>query len=143
MHHHAVIEFNTQGIQLGVQYSGSPIVHSDGAPPPPDDPHRYQPTATPGCRSPHLWLDETRSIFDEFGPDFTLLRLNRDAETRGIAEAARAAGVPLRVVQIDNEEARDLYAANLVLIRPDQHVAWRSDRPPADPTARLRSAAGG
>jgi hypothetical protein len=33
----------------------------------------------------------------------------------------------LKVLELDSEEARELYAADLVLIRPDQIVAWRSN----------------
>jgi hypothetical protein len=31
----------------------------------------------------------------------------------------------LKVVDVDDEEARDLYESDLALIRPDQIVAWR------------------
>ncbi len=140
--HHATIEFNTQGIQLGVQYCASPIVELGDATPPVDDPHGYVPTATPGCRAPHLWLDRTGSILDEFGPEFTLLQLDGRKDAGPIAEAARSMGIPMRVLQLDNEEARELYGADLVLIRPDQHVAWRSDGPPSEPEALLRKVTG-
>jgi hypothetical protein len=39
------------------------------------------------------------------------------------------------VLRRSEPELRDLYQANLVLIRPDQHVAWRSDADPDDPGA--------
>jgi len=35
--------------------------------------------------------------------------------------------------KLDAPEARGLYARNLVLVRPDQHVAWRGDKEPAAP----------
>lgn len=140
--HHATIEFNTQGIQLGVQYCASPVVAPGDAAPPPDDPHLYVPTATPGCRAPHLWLDRTRSIFDAFGPDFTLLQLDRDKDAGRMADAARSMGIPMRMLRLDSEEARELYGANLVLIRPDQHVAWRADSPPSDPASLLGKVTG-
>jgi hypothetical protein len=51
--------------------------------------------------------------------------------------------VPLRVVDVHPREAAGLYRHALVLSRPDQHVAWRGDRPPEDPLAlvdRIRGA---
>ncbi|MDE0059984.1 MAG: FAD-dependent monooxygenase [Defluviicoccus sp.] len=141
--HHATIEFNTQGIQLGVQYCASPIIELGNAVPPVDDPHLYVPTATPGCRAPHLWLDRTRSIFDEFGPDFTLLQLDRAKDAKPLVEAARSMGIPLRVLRLKSEEARELYGADLTLIRPDHHVAWRSDSLPSEPESLLRKITGG
>ena len=38
---------------------------------------------------------------------------------------ARAAGMDLRVVRLPQSELRELYEAPLVLVRPDQVVAWR------------------
>ena len=140
--HHAKIEFNTQGIQLGVQYCSSSIVDMDDSSPPPDDPHTYVPTATPGCRAPHLWLNQDQSIFDKFGLEFTLLQFNRDKDPRPILKAAQLTGVPISLVQVDNEEAREIYATDLVLVRPDQHIAWRSDSSPPDPEALVRKIAG-
>ena len=110
----------------------------DDSSPPPDDPHTYVPTATPGCRAPHLWLNQDQSIFDILGLEFTLLQFNRDKDPRPIMKAAQLTGVPVSLVQIDNEEAREIYATDLVLIRPDQHIAWRSDSSPPDPEALLR-----
>jgi hypothetical protein len=35
--------------------------------------------------------------------------------------------IPLAVADLPSDEARDLYRADLVLIRPDQIVAWRGN----------------
>jgi 2-polyprenyl-6-methoxyphenol hydroxylase-like FAD-dependent oxidoreductase len=132
---HARREFDIPGIHLGVFYGGSPIVAGDGAPPPPDDWHHYEPHATPGARAPHLWLDDGVSILDRLGRDFTLLRLGRaaGADTRPLEAAARARGVPLEVLDVPGAEARDLYDRDFALVRPDHHVAWRGQTLPADP----------
>jgi len=135
--HHATIEFNTQGIQLGVQYCQSPVIEIGDTKPPIDDPHKYIPTATPGCRAPHFWLDDVRTIFDEFGPDFTLLQLNPNKEINSIIDEAQSMSIPLKPLQIENEGVRELYGADLVLIRPDHHVAWRSDDLPLNPRLLL------
>jgi hypothetical protein len=50
-----------------------------------------------------------------------------------VVEAAARRGVPLSVLDVDAPGARELYARNLVLVRPDQHVAWRGDKEPAAP----------
>ena len=49
--------------------------------------------------------------------------------------------MPLSVVPIAGDEARDLYGADLALIRPDQIVAWRGNSS-ADAASVLRRAAG-
>ena len=61
--------------------------------------------------------------------DFTLLAMKCDADVAKWVEAARASGLPLTMLDISGEraadEARDVYGAELALVRPDQHVAWR------------------
>jgi len=42
-----------------------------------------------------------------------------------IEKAARAAGVPLKRIDLRGKGLEKLYEAPLVLIRPDQYVAWR------------------
>ncbi|WP_217236068.1 FAD-dependent monooxygenase [Streptomyces sp. AC555_RSS877] len=139
---------DTLGVQLGARYDGSPIVAGDGSGPVPDSFAAYTPSAVPGGRAPHLWLDDRRtdgsSLFDRFGSGFTLLRLGpRPPQTGRIEAAARDRGVPLRTVTLDDPLARDLYERDLVLIRPDQHVAWRGDREPGDSAALLALVTGG
>ena len=58
-----------------------------------------------------------------------------DPTTRvtGIVEAATKRSVPLTVVDVKAPEACEPYRRKLVLVRPDQHVAWRGDKEPADP----------
>jgi hypothetical protein len=74
------------------------------------------------------------SIFDRFGRDFTLVRLarGRRLDSAPLEAAARERGVPLDVLDVESEEARDLYARDLVLVRPDHHIAWRGNSPPTD-----------
>lgn len=142
LRHHCNVEFDIPGIHFGMFYAGSPIVASDGSPPPRDEWNRNEPSAVPGARSPHVWLEPDVSIFDRFGRDFTLVRLAGEADTSGIEAAARAIGVPLAVLDVSNAEARDLYGADLVLVRPDQHVAWRGSRVPDEPLRMMRTVIG-
>jgi 2-polyprenyl-6-methoxyphenol hydroxylase-like FAD-dependent oxidoreductase len=123
---HARLEFDIPGVTFGGRYDGSPIIVGDGAALPPDEPNRYVPTASPGGRPPHAWLDDGRSLFDLFHTEWTLLALGPNAPCTAVfEEAARAAAVDLRVVRPAQRSLRDLYEAPLALIRPDQIVAWR------------------
>ncbi|MGA8514322.1 MAG: FAD-dependent monooxygenase [Burkholderiaceae bacterium] len=132
---HVRNEFNIPGLQLGLRYDGSPIVLDDATPPTADQPNTYIPSARPGARAPHIWLDG-KSIFDLFGRDFTLLCFSPaaapsgrpsdpQADTAHWTNAAAVLGLPLDVLVCNSAPARALYAADCVLIRPDHHVAWR------------------
>jgi hypothetical protein len=130
---HAFREFVIPGIQLGVCYDGSPVVAGDGSAPPAMEPTRYVPSAVPGARAPHVWLGPDMALFDAFGAEFTLLRLNGHAADTGLLERAAAArGVPLRVLDVPGEPARALYARDLALVRPDHYIAWRGNALPDD-----------
>ena len=137
-------EFRTIGLQIGYAYEDSPICVADGTPPAPDTPEAYHPSARPGARAPHVWLGDGRSILDLFGRGFVLLDFSRGATNpEPLAAAAAHRRLPLRVAAIDRADAARLYERALVLVRPDGHVAWRGDAPPADPLAvidRVRGA---
>ncbi|MEQ9643799.1 MAG: FAD-dependent oxidoreductase [Alphaproteobacteria bacterium] len=121
---HARAEFNIPGITFGGRYDGSPIIVPDGIEPPPDAANHYEPTACPGGRAPHLWLAPETSLYDAFGFEWTLLRLGPAPDP---GDGFRAGGLPLTVLDVPSPEARDLYDADLALIRPDQIVAWRGN----------------
>jgi hypothetical protein len=87
----------------------------------------------PGCRAPHLWLDDGRSLYDALGPDYTLLRFDPAVDVSGLIAAAASRGLPLVLVDVKAAEAATLYQHKLALVRPDQHVGWRGDEPPSDP----------
>jgi len=140
---HAREEFNIPGVTFGGRYDGSPIIVSDGTVPPPDAPNLYVPTACPGGRTPHLWLKDGRSLYDTFGFEWTLLRLDpRAPNAEGWRRSASELGLDLTIVDVHSAEARDLYAADLALIRPDQVVAWRGSGREVDPSAVLSQAIG-
>ncbi|HWM46051.1 MAG TPA: FAD-dependent monooxygenase [Xanthobacteraceae bacterium] len=124
---------NPLNTHLGYRYEASPIIVPDGPlPPEPEDPRHYTQTSHPGCRAPHAWLAAGRSTLDLFGRGFTLLVFPRAASPAPIVAAARSRGIPLDVVAIDRPDIAALYERALVLVRPDGHVAWRGDAPPAD-----------
>jgi hypothetical protein len=133
LNRHVREEFNIPGITFGARYDGSPIIAGDGQTPPADKMNEYVPSAVPGGRAPHAWLADGRSLYDTLGFEFSLLRLGPNAPSGALfAKAAAAHGIPLALVDRPEAEIRDLYEADLALIRPDQHVAWRGSRLPAD-----------
>jgi 2-polyprenyl-6-methoxyphenol hydroxylase-like FAD-dependent oxidoreductase len=123
---HVRREFNIPGITFGGRYDGSPLIVPDGSTPPPDQPNHYVPSACPGGRPPHAWLDDGRSLYDSFNFEWTLLVLGADApDASGFERAAQQRGLDLKVVRHASAELATLYETPLVLIRPDQIVAWR------------------
>ena len=126
---HARLEFNIPGVTFGARYDGSPVIVSDGTTPPPDEPNRYTPTASPGGRAPHAWLPDGRSLFDTFHFEWTLLALgDKPPDTTAFEASAEALSIDLKVVRYDDPRLLELYENPLALIRPDQIVAWRGDR---------------
>ncbi|HVZ52385.1 MAG TPA: FAD-dependent monooxygenase [Pseudolabrys sp.] len=137
-------EFRSLGVVLGSHYSGSPIVIGDGTPPPPARVMEFEPSAHPGCLAPHMWLDESTSLYDRFDKGFTVLVTDPSAEAAGrrLLEAGKADGLPVSLLMPNMARLRELYGCSLALIRPDQHVAWRGDAVPEDPPAVVRRVCG-
>ena len=121
------------GLNFGYYYDNSPIIVYDGERAPAYTMGTFQSSTVPGCRVPHVWLEGRRSLYDALGADYTLLRLDPTTPVTGIVEAAAKRSVPLVVVDVKEPEMSALYRCKLVLVRPDQHVAWRSDKEPTDP----------
>jgi 2-polyprenyl-6-methoxyphenol hydroxylase-like FAD-dependent oxidoreductase len=119
------------GLNFGYFYDTSPLIAYDGEPAPPYGMYDFTPSTVPGCRVPHVWLDDGGSLYDALGPGFTLLRADAALDAEPLRRAAAARGVPLDVLDVPG------YATALVLARPDQHVAWRGAAPPADPLALI------
>jgi len=117
-------EFHSLGLVLGYQYDASSVIVDDGTPPLPES-QAYSPTARPGARLPHLWLPDGASLYDRLGNDLSLLKLRADADVVPFIESASARGVPLTVLELHDQPLGERYGASLLLVRPDQHVAWR------------------
>lgn len=144
----ALYDLNVQqyccaGLNFGYFYDRSPLIAYDDEPPPAYGMATFTESTVPGCRTPHVWLDGRRSLYDVMGPGYTLLAFRPDIDTTPLEDAARARGLPLQVRVLPRPEG-PAWRHALVLSRPDQHVAWRGDSLPADPLAlvdRLRGAA--
>jgi 2-polyprenyl-6-methoxyphenol hydroxylase-like FAD-dependent oxidoreductase len=134
---HARAEFNIPGVTFGGRYDGSPIIVSDGSQPPPDAANVYVPSACPGGRAPHAWLDGGVSLYDLFGFEWTLLQFGEVMSAHAsFTETIRAIGVDVKLVTLP-KSLRDLYDADLALIRPDQIVAWRGSASQAGMIGRV------
>ena len=121
-----VQQFCCAGLNFGYYYEGSPLLVPDGEGAPAYTMGDFTPSTVPGCRAPHFWLADGRSLYDAFGPAYTLLCTRPGVDVRGLVEAAAAAHVPLKVLDVSQEAGRpEAYGHALVLCRSDQHVAWR------------------
>lgn len=124
-------QHDSAGIELGYRYENSPICVSDGTPAPPLDHGLYIPSTWPGVRAPHAWLKDGRSTLDLFGKGFVLLNFS-SIDTSTISAAANRVGLPMEVFSLNDDQVRQIYERDLVLVRPDGHVAWRGDKLPAN-----------
>jgi 2-polyprenyl-6-methoxyphenol hydroxylase-like FAD-dependent oxidoreductase len=134
-------EFHSLGLVLGYSYAGSAAIQPGpgpdvgsgaGGPVVIADTTTYTPSPEPGARLPHAWMPDGSSLYDRLGLGFTLLgppgragRLVDGAQERGIplAEVEAPAGYPWR--------------DEFLLVRPDQHIAWRTSDPSSIDLARV------
>jgi 2-polyprenyl-6-methoxyphenol hydroxylase-like FAD-dependent oxidoreductase len=116
------------GAELGYRYAGSPLIFDEpGAPE--DDFREYVPSSWPGARLPHAWLEGHVAIQDRIPRyGYTLIRF---AE-HDVSALERAMKAPFSVLDVRDAAARELYGVDLILLRPDMHVAWRGNRPPTN-----------
>ncbi|MGC2274688.1 MAG: FAD-dependent monooxygenase [Candidatus Binatus sp.] len=142
--------FDMLGLQLGFIYeSGAIVADSNEKPAHRSSVRDYVPTAFPGARVPHAWVTRAGvriSTLDLFAYNrFTLV--TGPAGQKWI-EAVRSP-VPIDCVVV----GRDIVDENgdwmkllgidddgALLVRPDQHVAWRSQHFVTDTTAALSRA---
>jgi 2-polyprenyl-6-methoxyphenol hydroxylase-like FAD-dependent oxidoreductase len=119
------------GIEAGYRYVDSPIVWPEpGDGPDPDNP-RYLPTTWPGARLPHVWLSDGAALHDRLGLGYSLLRLGgSQADTSSLEQSFREIHAPLEVLDVAGERPRNIYQYDLLLVRPDLHVAWRGNQLP-------------
>jgi 2-polyprenyl-6-methoxyphenol hydroxylase-like FAD-dependent oxidoreductase len=122
-------EFHSLELVLGITVEDSPVIVPAQAPG----------GFGAGRLLPHRWLSAGRSLYDELGEGFTLLRRRGDADGGGIAKAARIRSVPLKIFDV---AAGDGDGPALVLVRPDRYVAWAGDRGPADGLALIDAVRG-
>ena len=126
---------NQQGKILGLRYNDSPIIVRElTGKEPRHNTTEYFPSTWPGVRPPHVLLGSRKTpIFDCFGKGYTLVEFRTDSaryKYSGLVmrfeKEAQRMNIPLEVVHIiDDPHARKIWERDVVLIRPDGHVAWR------------------
>lgn len=150
-------EFQAHDIELGYSYPMGAIV-PDGSPPPPTDPQgvTYTPTTRPGHRLPHAWLEgkgKRVSTHDLVGSaaEFLLITGAKGAGwTAAAGRVSEALGLKIRTASIgpgadyseDGEwgKVSEIADDGAILVRPDNHVAWRSKAAVEDPQGALTAA---
>jgi 2-polyprenyl-6-methoxyphenol hydroxylase-like FAD-dependent oxidoreductase len=140
-----VQQYCCAGLNFGYFYADSALIVADDEAPPAYTMGGFTPSTAPGCRMPHFWLADGRSVFDALGPGYTLLRRDPDADVSALLRAAAAHGMPLQVLDAEPRDAWPApYRHALLLVRADTHVVWRGDTLPARCealVARLRGVA--
>jgi hypothetical protein len=88
-------------------------------------------------------LTTGRNVFEALGTGFTLVALDAEDDfVQSFEQAARAIGVPLTVIRDVCSDELKRYESRLILVRPDQYVAWHGDTPPRDIRALLAKVTG-
>lgn len=152
-----VYEFDAHGVDMNQRYHSDAVV-TDGELEPPyarDRELHYHPTTWPGAKLPHVW------VYGSDGRKVSTLDLagkGRFAIFTGIGgegwiKAARTVGKELGLdiagfvigPRQDFEDyagdwanTREVRDSGIVLVRPDQHVAWRREAIAGDPAGELR-----
>ncbi|MET7478619.1 FAD-dependent monooxygenase [Streptomyces sp. NPDC005648] len=157
-------EFSAHGVEMNQRYVSSAVVPDEG---PAEEWRRdrdlyAQPSTRPGAKLPHAWLVDTGghrlSTLDLVGGGgFTVVTgLAGQLWSEAARVCAAEFGIPLKVVRIDEDGARDVYGSwqrvaegldelGCLLVRPDCVIAWRRSAPvddAAEAIAGLREALG-
>ena len=120
------------GLNFGYFYDRSPVIAYDSEAQPAYSMAGFTPSIVPGCRAPHFWFGDARSFYDALGPAYTLVRTDPSIDVGALSDHAQRRGWPLTVLDVSADDAGEAYDRPLILVRPDQHVAWRAAALPAD-----------
>lgn len=126
-------EFYSLGLVLGYGYGRAEDARAQA---PSMD--RYLPLARAGNRLPHSRNQAGDSLYDLLGPEFTVIGGNADRWPA----AAEERRIPLVWVDPPASGFPSVHAESVVLVRPDQHIAWTGSADD-DPSAALALAVRG
>lgn len=151
-------EFDAHGVEMNQRYRSQAVV-TDGQPEPDferDAELHYQPTTWPGARIPHCWLFDSATgakhstldlcgggrftLFTGIGGEPWEAAAKSVGDALGLAITTRVIGPRRAYVDHTGDwaRAREVSDRGCVLVRPDQHVAWRMSELAEDPDAELR-----
>ena len=123
-----VQQYCCAGLNFGYFYDQSPIMLYDDETAPDYSMGSFTPSTVPGCRAPHFWLAEGRSLYDELGKAYTLLCL-KPVEPSALAwltNAAAQARMPLKIMDLSGlDNVPPAYKHPYVMVRSDTHTVWR------------------
>ncbi|MEZ2389128.1 FAD-dependent monooxygenase [bacterium RCC_150] len=125
--------YSMLGAELGYNYSASGLVVAE--PTQPDwEISRYTPSAHPGSRLPHVWLEDGQAISARLGKGFTFLSLRGENTSTDLLRAFADRGAPIESLVLNEPDIADLFHADFLLVRPDLHIVWRGTAAPSDPS---------
>jgi hypothetical protein len=123
-----VQQYCCAGLNFGYFYDKSPVMVYDEEKAPDYSMGGFTASTVPGCRAPHFWLAEGRSLYDELGKGYTLLcfKANMEPSVDFLTKAAAEAGMPLKIFTVsDTLNVPAEYKHALVMVRSDAHTVWR------------------
>lgn len=125
---------DTDVTQFLPHYEGSPIVFgAPGAVSGAKGQHSFE--ARAGHHLAPQPLPDGSALWDHLGDGFTVLDFGAGGD--GFAAAALALGVPVTSVHIESPTLAQAYGAEVILVRPDQFVAWAGARQDRARTAEI------
>jgi hypothetical protein len=140
--------FDMAGLQLGFCYRDGALKRAEGELAPDLQVREFVPSGCPGARLPHAWLqggDGRTSLLDRVPIDRFLLLVGPEAAA-WIEALACVQGPQVCSLRLTPALLRDLTRwlgvagigpSGALLVRPDQHVAWRSPKLVANPGDEL------
>lgn len=134
-------QMDNLGVHFDYRYGTSPVICHEKGQAPAWEWAGINRVVWPGGRVPAVRLRDGGPLFDRLGTGLTLLDPSGGRGT-DMATAAAARGIPLTHLPVDDEAASSVLGSSLILVRPDQHVAWRGDDGPADTGAVLSHVTG-
>jgi 2,4-dichlorophenol 6-monooxygenase len=151
-------QFNAHGLELGQRYMSGAVM-DDGTPFP--EPNRdpelfYHPTTHPGARLPHAWVQDGTHLVSTLdlaghGRFSLLVGLGGEPWREAAAKVAAELGLDIAVHAVgyrceyddvlgDWSKLREIGDGGCLLVRPDQHIAFRAADLADQPHDTLRAA---
>lgn len=135
LHKLNVPQFAPEGLNFGYYYDASPIIVHGAAQAPDYSMGKVTPSTVPGCRLPHFWIAPGVSAYDRLSPVYTLLRFDPTVSVDAMFKAAQEAAMPLTLLDTAAPPGDAAFTHRLLIVREDQHIAWRGDALPDDVAA--------